>query len=133
MSLRPDAISNFLGIGHWHSDGGVARCELIMREALLNPNGVAHGAVAFTMADDAMGYAVHSLLGEGERCASIEIKIHYLRPVRSGRLKAEARVIHLTKRLAFTSCEVANGQGEMVALATGTYSLFRKQTAGGET
>lgn len=128
-----DSISNFLGITKRRSEGGAVWCELSLREELHNPNGVAHGAVAFTLADDTMGSAVYSLLGEGEHCASVEIKINYLRSVTSGALRAEGRVIHRARRLAFTTCEITNGQGELVALATGTYALFGKRASGEET
>ncbi len=132
MKVRLDQISRFLGIVNLDCEGGAGQCQLAMHEALLNPNGVAHGAVAFTMADDVMGGAVYSLLGEGEHCASVEIKINYLRKVTGDKIRAEGRVIHHTARLAFTTCEIINGRDEVVALATGTYALFRKRAAGGE-
>jgi acyl-coenzyme A thioesterase PaaI-like protein len=37
-----------------------------------------HGGVVGTLVDFAMGGALTSLLGPGERCATLEVKINYL-------------------------------------------------------
>ena len=51
----------------------------------LNPNGVVHGAVPFTMMDTAMGGAVMNTVDDGRRCATIEMQTRYHRPVATAR------------------------------------------------
>ena len=76
------------------------------------------------MADTGMGGAVYSFLNEDELCATVEIKIVYMAPVTSGRLTCDTEVVHLGKRIAMLESEVKNGE-QLVAKATGTYSLFK--------
>lgn len=52
-------------------------------------------AVPCTLADSAMGIAYASTLEEGQSFATLELKINFLRPVRSGMLVAEGVVVHL--------------------------------------
>lgn len=89
----------------------------------LNPHGVVHGAVLYALADQGMGAAVFSLLGEAESCATIEVKIVYLAPVRSGRIECESTVLNRGRRVAVLESEVRSG-GKLVAKALGTFAIF---------
>ena len=67
------------------ADGsGVGNGRLTVQDRHLNPNGVVHGGVLFTLIDTAMGAALMSCLDEGDICATIQISMNYLRPVVSG-------------------------------------------------
>ncbi|HET7874249.1 MAG TPA: PaaI family thioesterase [Methylomirabilota bacterium] len=102
---------------------GRSRFELVVGPRHLNPYGVVHGGVLYALVDFAMGGALTSRLGPGERCATLEIKINYLAPVSDGPLAAEARVIERTKRVAVLEARVESGGGELVAVATGTFYI----------
>ncbi len=73
--------------------GGEAVAALDVSDRHLNPNGVVHGGVVFTLVDTAMGRATMSVLEEGRICASIEVAVRYLRPITGGRLVATASVL----------------------------------------
>jgi len=60
---------------------GEAVAALDVSDRHLNPNGVVHGGVVFTLVDTAMGRATMSVLEEGRICASIEVAVRYLRPI----------------------------------------------------
>lgn len=94
----------------------------------LNPHGVAHGGVVYTLVDFAMGGALTSRLSAGERCATLELKIHYLAPVTGGEVRAEAWVVQRTRRIGVLEARVHAGGDVLVALATGTFYV---QSAGG--
>ncbi|MEO8107986.1 MAG: PaaI family thioesterase [Actinomycetes bacterium] len=89
----------------------------------LNPHGVVHGAVLYALADQGMGAAVYSLLGDAESCATIEVKIVYLSPVRSGRIECESTVLNKGRRVAVLESEVRVA-GKLVAKALGTFAIF---------
>jgi len=55
-----DLVGFTLRVGRRGSGGSAAAVEV--RPALLNPNGVVHGGALFTMADTAMGAALHTTL-----------------------------------------------------------------------
>ena len=99
---------------------------LEVREELMNPNGILHGGVVYSMADTGMGAALHSLLPADEMCATIEIKIVYLKTVISGTLRCETRVIHKSNRIGVVESEVMNDE-RLVAKALGTFSILKRR------
>ena len=104
---------------------GRSRCELPVREELFNPHGVLHGGVIYSMADTGMGGALYSILAEGELCATVEIKITYLRSVREGKLVCDSKVVDRRRRLAVLESEVRNGE-DIVAKALGTFYIYER-------
>jgi len=117
-------FGELIGLEFTRCEGGFSRGVLEVDERHLNPHNVVHGGVIYTMADTGMGGAVYSCLSEGELCATVEIKIVYIAPVISGSLTCDTRLVHRGKRIALLESEVKNGE-QLVAKATGTYSLFK--------
>lgn len=101
------------------------RCiaTLDLAPELLNPHGVLHGGVLYTMADTSMGYAVYSTLAHGGSCATIEIKMVYLKPVTRGRVRCVTRLVHRGRRVAVLESSLTCSK-VLVAKALGTYALF---------
>ncbi len=119
----PGALARTLGIRRVSMGGGRARFALTVREDHMNPNGVAHGGVIYSLADTAMGAALFSALEPGQSCTTLEIKINYLAPVTSGELAAEASVIGHTKRTGVLDARVHGDGGRLVTVATGTFYI----------
>jgi acyl-CoA thioesterase len=104
---------------------GRARIRLTVDPAWHNPNGVLHGGVIYAMADSGMGIAISSGLPEGEHCATIEIKINYLATVREGTLISETEVVKQGRNIVFAESRVTDGQGRLVATASGSMFIVR--------
>ena len=119
----PGALARLLGIRPASMGDGRARFELTVREDHLNPNGVVHGGVVYSLADTAMGAALFSALEPGQSCTTLEIKINYLAPVTTGELAVEASVIARTKRTGVLEARVHGDDGALVAVATGTFYI----------
>lgn len=102
---------------------GVCHAHVETRPEHFNPIGVMHGGVPFSLADTGMGAALWSLLGPDEACATIEIKINYMRPVTAGRLDAVTTVLRRGKTTAVMESKVSCG-AHLVAIALGTYAIF---------
>jgi acyl-CoA thioesterase len=94
----------------------------------MNPHGVCHGGVLYTMADTGMGAAVYSRLDEAESCATIEIKMVYIAAVRAGELTCESRVVHKGRSTAVLESELHQG-GRLVAKALGTFAVLQPRGA----
>ena len=90
----------------------------------LNPNGVVHGAVPFTMMDTAMGGAVMNTIDDGRRCATIEMQTRYHRPVATGTLTATAEVITAGRRVVHLRAETRDDDDRLVASATASFAIF---------
>lgn len=116
-------FSDLIGLEFVEIDEGYSRGELPVTDGLLNPHGVLHGAVAYAMADTGMGAALYPTLGADELCATIEIKISYLESVREGTLTCETTVTKRGRTVAYLESDVT-ADGESVARATGSYSIF---------
>ena len=120
-----NGFTGLLGLEFVAVDDGHSTTALDVREALLNPYGGVHGAVLYAMADTGMGAALLPGLEDGERMATIEIKISYLRPATDGTLTCETTVLNRGRSVAYLESEVEN-DGLPVARATGSFSIFER-------
>ena len=89
-----------------------------------NPIGTVHGGIYCDLADMAMGIAMLTTLADGEAMTTIELKMNYFRPVVTGRMIAEARVIHRGRTSGFIECDVRDAQGRLVAKSSSTCVLL---------
>ena len=72
---------------------GEAVFDFESSERHANPMGTLHGGVLCDVADAAMGVAFASTLEDGESFTTLELKINFLRPVWSEKLRAVGRVV----------------------------------------
>lgn len=130
---KPDPHSGpfgwLLGYRYVEAGPGQARCTLDVGEPHLNPGGVAHGGVLCTLADAAMGAAVHWMLDPDQRCVTAELKVNCLKPILPGRIIASATVIHKGGRLVVVSSEIHSEAGDLVGVALGTFAIVRRTPA----
>jgi uncharacterized protein (TIGR00369 family) len=83
------------------------------------------------VADAAMGVAYASLLGEGESFTTLELKINFLKPARSGRLVARGRVVKAGRTIGLVESDVQDETGALVARASSTCMTLRGDAATG--
>ncbi|MBI2956273.1 MAG: PaaI family thioesterase [Acidobacteria bacterium] len=101
---------------------GRATLTLDTRPQHSHPHGI-HGGVLAALADTALAMAIFTRLPPATPIATVEMKINYLwRHVR-GRLRADARVLRLGKRLAVGEVEIRNSSGRLIAKSLLTYSV----------
>jgi acyl-CoA thioesterase len=124
-TLPAGPFAGLVGLEPIQAGDGRAVLELALRDDHLNPYGVVHGGAVYTLVDTAMGAALVTRLEPGERCATLEIKINYLAPVRTGRLTCHAALVERTRRIAVLEARVENGGPQTVALATGSFYISR--------
>ena len=120
----PMGFQTLIGLEIDERGDGVSRGRLVVGADHLNPHGVCHGGVLYSMADTGMGAAVYSRLDEAESCATIEIKIVYIAAVREGELTCESRVIHKGRSTAVLESDFHQG-GRLVAKALGTFAVLQ--------
>ena len=119
-------FAELIGLRYVERSPGFCRFEVDADERHFNPNGVVHGGLAFALADTGTGGALHTLLERSERCATIEVKIAYLRPAAPGRLVCDSRVLSRDGNLATIESEVRSG-GQVIARAVAVYTIFAAQ------
>ena len=122
---KPPMMST-LGIEALAAEEGRVTLAVEPQEYHYNPLGVAHGGLAATLADTAMGCAVHSMLKAGVGYTTIELKMNFVRPLKSGmgRVTCEGILLHLGSRIATAEARVVDDRGRLHAHGTSTCLLI---------
>jgi uncharacterized protein (TIGR00369 family) len=124
--LPPPPIAGLVGMELVSAEPGTAVFTCTPDESAYNPIGAVHGGLVCTLLDSVAGCALHSTLAQGRGYTSVEIKVNYLKPVRStsGLLTATGTVVKAGSRVAFTEGLVIDAWGATVATATSTLLVF---------
>lgn len=88
--------------------------------------GRVHGGLVAALADAAMGIAFGRTLLESEDFSTIEMKVNFIRPVKTGLLTANARVVQRGLRIGFVECSITNEKQKLIATSTCTCTVVAK-------
>ena len=113
--------ARLLGIEVVRLERGAAVFALETRTVLTRMEGIVHGGAIASLMDTASAFAVLSLLGPGEQTVTVDLTLHFLRPVSGGRVEARARVLRAGRRVVTVSIEASDEAGKLVATALTTY------------
>ena len=86
----------------------------------LQPFGIVHGGVLATLIDTATFWAVFMRIPEEAGLVNIDLKLNYLKPVVSGRLKAIGRAIRTGSTISYSEARVLGPDGSLLAHGTST-------------
>jgi uncharacterized protein (TIGR00369 family) len=123
-------VSELVGFRLMSVENGKAVFELEAGPQHANPLGTLHGGVLCDVADAAMGIAYASTLADGETFTTLELKINFLRPFRTGTLTATARMVKSGRMIGLAECDVTDAGGRLVARAM-TCMTLRGETSEG--
>ena len=116
--LAQDAFSQWLGIELLEIREGYSRIQMTVRKEMVNGFGIAHGGIAFSLADSAFAFACNN---RNNLSVALDTNISFTRAVQIGDiLKAEATEIHNGRSTGVYSISIFNQQNEQVALFKGT-------------
>ena len=121
MTLDHVPFAKLLGIEVDSVEPGHAVLSMKLRDDLMRNNAIAHGGAIATLIDSAMAFAIIELLGENEHTVTVDLTIHYLRPVSEGTARASARVVRAGKRVITVSAELFDDNDKLAATAISTY------------
>lgn len=120
--LSENPFVEMLGVELLDLDLGEAVCRLRVEEKHERRGGFVHGGVTASLIDTATALAVATYLKPGENSVTIDLTVHFLRPIYGGSIEARARVLRAGKRIIALSAEVFDEKGELAATALTTYS-----------
>ena len=121
MTLDNVPFAKLLGIQVESIEPGHAVLTMPIRDELKQNHGVAHGGSIAALIDSAMALAIMPLLGENERTTTVDLTIHYLRPLTQGSARTSARVVRAGKRVITVSAELFDDKEKLAATAISTY------------
>jgi len=99
-----------------------ATISVDIRDDLRQPSGVLHGGVTATLIDTALAFAVRTRLEPAAATATIDLTVHYLRPLVEGRATCIAKIVRAGKRIFTVSAYVFNAEGKIIATGLSTYT-----------
>lgn len=118
-----DQFSQWLGISRDSIEEGSCILSMKVRPEMCNGFSIAHGAIAYALADSALAFAANS---RGTTALSIETSMSHILPVNIGdTITASTIEKHVGRKLAIYEIQVHNQLGELVGLFKGTV-YFRK-------
>ena len=93
---------------------------------LYNPIGTVHGGYAATLLDNACGYAVQSKMMPGQVFTTLELKVAFHKAITkdTGPLRAEAKIVSIGRRAAFTEARLTDLTGKLYASATSSLMVI---------
>jgi acyl-CoA thioesterase len=120
MNRAPN-FNLYNGIRFTVVEEGYCECQVDITHNGLNPQGVAHGSLLFTLCDCVTGMAA-ATSGGGRNMLTQSATIHYLRPADSGTLTAKSRALRIGETTALVKGEVFDERGRL--LATSEFTVW---------
>lgn len=131
--IAPPPIAQLIGFDITELEPGRCLITFDAQERHANPMGGLHGGVICDVTDAAMGMAYASTLdtAAGEYFTTVELKVNFLRPFRTGRLYAEGKVVNAGKTLGLVEADLRDDRGHLIARASSTCMTLRAPAANG--
>jgi uncharacterized protein (TIGR00369 family) len=118
-----DGVSRFFGI-RWE-DASTARFTI--RPELINAGGLLSGVATYALVDYTMGSTLWKETTDDEAIATINISINYVRTAVEGEAVCSTTLDRRNRTNAVLRSEVRHSDGELIATAIGTYSIFPRR------
>ena len=121
--ISGDAFSEWLGIEVLEIATGFCKLQLKVREEMTNGFDIAHGGIAYSLADSCLAFAANS---DGIQAVSIETSISYTKKVTNGDiLTASSKQLNKSSKTALYYITITNQNNQEVAHFKGT--VFRTE------
>lgn len=115
-----------LGIRVLEARAGAAQSQLEPTEEVCWPfAGQPHGGILYTLMDTTMAWAILPGLEQGYNCATIHLDVQYTSPAKGQRFSCASKTVFRTGRIHFMQAEVRDVQGQLVAMAQGTFRVIK--------
>jgi uncharacterized protein (TIGR00369 family) len=113
--------ARLLGIEIVSLAGGEALLSMRVRPELTRMEGILHGGALASLMDSASAFAVLTLLEPGAQTVTVDLTLHFMRPVSEGLVEARGRVLRAGRRVFTVSIEATDAAGKIIATALTTY------------
>ena len=123
--LPRSPMSTLMDYDVTHVEEGRVRVECQPGDKHTNLMGIAHGGLACTLLDAALGLAIQSTLPAGVVGTTLEIKVNMVRPITPdvGKLTCEGNIVHPGRRVATSEGRITDSKGKLYAHGTTTMMI----------
>ena len=120
-----DAFSQWLGIKIIEVKDGYCKLKMTVRKEMLNGFQIAHGGIAYSLADSALAFASNS---HGRKSLSVETSISHTVSVKEGDvLTVTTKELSLSDKIGVYLITIINQSNEDVAYFKGTVYRTSKE------
>ena len=120
-----DAFSQWLGIEVVEVKDGYCELKMTVRKEMLNGFQIAHGGIAYSLADSALAFASNS---HGRKSLSVETSISHTVSVKEGDvLTANTEELSLSDKIGVYHITITNQDNQEVAYFKGTVYRTTKE------
>ena len=99
-------------------DIGYARVEMLLDERHMNTFGGIHGGVYASVIDTAAFWSVYCDLPEDVGCVSLDLQVHDLAYVKTGKIIAEGKRIKAGRTICLADVKLTHESGKIIAAGT---------------
>ncbi len=118
--IENDPFLKRVGVKVLEMKEGYCRISVDFKQELTRSGGILNGGVISTLADAAGGCAVLTA-NPGKNQVTVELNISFLRPIKTGPVIAEGKVIKTGRSLSFADIRIFDGDKVECATAKGTW------------
>lgn len=118
----PPPIARTLGLTIVEADPSTGRVVVTFEptDAFVNTHGHVQGGIVAAMLDATMGPALRVVLDEGQWAPTTDLAVRFIAPALPGTLTGHGTVVRKGGTVAFTSAELFDADGALLATATAT-------------
>jgi uncharacterized protein (TIGR00369 family) len=115
LGMQPESVE----------DGRVV-FSMLAEEWMCNPAGVVHGGMAATILDTVLTLAVVSKIPLGKSAQTIDMNVHYVRPMfpNGEKFTAAGTVVHIGSTIGTAEGRLHGPTGKLIAHATATLAIL---------
>ncbi|MDQ6691850.1 MAG: PaaI family thioesterase [Candidatus Dormibacteraeota bacterium] len=112
-----------MGLRMLEAEPGRTVLEMMTTSDMTNHQGICHGGFLAMLADSSMGSALATVLPEGERHVSFDLKLTFMKPVSIGQtVRAVGMVVHHGRRTGVGDCRL-EVEGGLVGTGSASFII----------
>lgn len=89
----------------------------------LNPYGIVHGGVIYTLADTAMGVSLTDI----GYFTTVSSNINFIKACKGDKINTKVERLKVTKNMAFLNCYIYDSDDNLISMVNGTYYLYKEK------
>jgi 1,4-dihydroxy-2-naphthoyl-CoA hydrolase len=125
--MTKNTLIESLGIEILSIENGRVEGQMPVDKRTHQPYGLLHGGASAALVETLGSFGSHFLIDQNRELAvGVEVNTNHLKGVRSGTVRAEARIIHQGRRSHVWNVDVRNEDGELTATGRLTVMVVQK-------
>jgi acyl-CoA thioesterase len=121
--IKDNGFMSYNGLYIVEAKENYVKIGVDITEKSLNPFGIVHGGLIYTLADSAMGIA---LATTGRSGVTLNSTIDYLTPGKGKKLFADTEIVKDGKSIVVFRVNIKDENDTIVSVASGTYYIINK-------